>query len=106
VIPYEQGFRKVGRKCRRGRRANPVGHRGHRKAYEYSRPARLLKRRFDLLFAPTVEEHDVFTRPVASGVHVGRRMLLGALALPPSYKDAPRAVVAAEGLDPRGKDPR
>ena len=44
MIIYEQGFRKMSRKCRRGRRSNPVGHRGHRKARGESRTARLLKR--------------------------------------------------------------
>jgi hypothetical protein len=88
VIPYEQGFRKVGRKCRRGRRARPVGHRDHRKRRGGSRRARLLKREFELRFAPTISESM-------------RLAGLGLLGFRPSYSEAPRAVVAAAGRNPK-----
>lgn len=97
MISYEQGFRKVSHKSRSGRRARPVGHRDHRKRRAGSRAARLLKREFMLRFAPTVEEHDVFVRPVASGVHV--QVMFGALGLTGSYREAPRAGVTAAGRD-------
>jgi hypothetical protein len=95
VISYEQGYRKVGRKCRRGRRSNPVGHRGHRKPRGESRIARLLKRELMLRSSQALDERDVFARPVASGVHV--QVMLGAVGLVPSYREAPRTGVTAAG---------
>lgn len=102
MIPYEQGYRKVGFKARRGRHVSkPVAH-GRRRHRSYSRAARRFKHALMLRFAPTVEEQLLEqTRPVASGVHVSRQVALGAIGLASSYKEAPRAVPAAGERDPK-----